>query len=325
MITSPRSIRHWEPSSIFIFFESQTGEIGQRLVEENLGKVFEKSDGAIIFRGEAHGLHTRVFVNHDGLPTYEAKELGLAKLKHEAYPYDLSIVVTANEINEYFKVLLKALSLVSPQLGIKTRHVSHGLLRLPTGKMSSRAGNVITAESLIKEVETRVLVRMSERVMPADERAIIASQVAIGAIKYSILKQAPGRDIIFNFDTSLNLDGDSGPYLQYTLVRARSVLAKARSRGVLANAAGGISEISEVERKLIHFPEVTARAAQEFAPQHLVTYLTELASIFNAYYANHPILEAGNQTPYRLKLTATFSRVLATGLALLAIPIPERM
>src|SRR5690606_20581967 len=119
--------------------------------------VFKESDGAVIFLGEEYGLHNRVFINSLGLPTYEAKELGLAPAKYEYFPYDQSIVITGNEIKEYFKVLLKALSLIRPELAEKTLHIGHGMVRLPEGKMSSRTGNVITGEWLLDEAKRRVV------------------------------------------------------------------------------------------------------------------------------------------------------------------------
>src|SRR3989344_3997623 len=144
----------------FYFFESETGVFGKEVVEK-YPDIFEKSDGAIVYRGdEAKGLHTRVFINKEGLPTYEAKELGLAKIKYDAFPYDVSIVVTGNEVNDYFRVLLDAMSKVFPELAAKTEHYSHGMLRLPTGKMSSRTGDVITAESLIEEARDRITKRV---------------------------------------------------------------------------------------------------------------------------------------------------------------------
>ncbi|MEK7227545.1 MAG: arginine--tRNA ligase, partial [Patescibacteria group bacterium] len=164
----------------YYFFESETGEIGKKIVEDNVGKVFEKSKGAIVFKGS----HTRVFINSQGLPTYEAKDLGNAKNKYDHYPYDLSLIVTGNEIKEYFRVVLEAMSQVLPELAKKTKHLPHGMLRLPTGKMSSRAGEIITAEELIEEVKGRV---------KGNEA------VAIGAIKYMILRQAIGNDIVFDF------------------------------------------------------------------------------------------------------------------------------
>ncbi|MDP3965390.1 MAG: arginine--tRNA ligase, partial [bacterium] len=144
------------------FYESETGPFGKKVVEEH-PEVFEKSDGAIVYKGdEDKGLHTRVFINSKGLPTYEAKELGLAKKKYDAYPYDKSIVITGNEVNEYFRVLLDAMSKVYPDLAAKTVHVSHGMMRLASGKMSSRTGDVITGESLIAELKERAIARATE-------------------------------------------------------------------------------------------------------------------------------------------------------------------
>ena len=144
--------------------------------------VFKKSDGAIIFEGEKYGLHNRVFINSLGLPTYEAKELGLAPAKYKDFPYDLSIIITGNEINEYFKVLLKALSLVSPVLSSKTKHIGHGMVRLPTGKMSSRTGSVITGEWLLDEAKRRI----TKAFPKVDGKT--ADLIAVGAVKYALLK-----------------------------------------------------------------------------------------------------------------------------------------
>ena len=188
----------------YYFFESKTGEFGKKIVEEH-PEIFEKSDGAIVYKGdEAKGLHTRVFINKDGLPTYEAKELGLAKIKYDSFPYDTSIVITGNEVNDYFKVLLDAMQKVFPELAEKTEHYSHGMLRLPTGKMSSRTGDVITAVSLIGEAKEKAQEKINPNIVQADQRDALAEQVAIGAIKYSILRQSKGRDIIFDFDQSLS-------------------------------------------------------------------------------------------------------------------------
>lgn len=296
----------------FYFFESKTGEFGKKVVEEGLSKgIFEKSDGAVIFKGdEKEGLHTRVFINSEGLPTYEAKELGLAKIKYDTYLYDQSVVVTGNEINAYFKVLLKVMSLIYPELAVKTKHLSHGMLRLPTGKMSSRTGDVITAESLLATIREKLGERESD-------------EIAIGAIKYSILRQSPGKDIIFDFDKSLSFEGDSGPYLQYTCVRAKSVLEKA-NRGEALRESKASPQVSAVERLLYRFPEIVERSVADYAPNYLVTYLTELASAFNAYYAQNKIIGSEEET-YRLALTTAVAQVLENGLNLLGIKVPEKM
>jgi arginyl-tRNA synthetase len=316
----------------YFFFESETGEFGKRIVEQNLGQVFERSEGAVVFPESKSGLHTRVFINSQGLPTYEAKELGLAKIKYEKYPYDLSVIITGNEINEYFRVLLAAMARVFPALAEKTRHLSHGMLRLPSGKMSSRKGNVVTAEALLGEVEKR---------LPEGGNK---DAVAVSALKYSILRQHIGADVIFDTEKSISLHGDSGPYLQYSYARARSVLRKAgcvssprddifKSPRVAPSERGSTrhfknvsrSEPTILERVLCRFGEVVERAAREYAPHYLATYLIELAGAFNHWYAHERILEAGEETPYRLALTEAFSIVMKNGLWLLGISAPEKM
>ena len=323
----------------YYFFESESGPVGQKLVEEHLDarlpkgsqastvSVFEKSDGAVVFKGEKYSadLHTRVFLNSEGLPTYEAKELGLAKLKYEKYPYDQSVVITGNEVVGYFAVLMKALKLISPDLAKKTKHISHGMLRLPSGKMSSRTGDVVTAETLLGEVREKIKQKMVERALPPAEMETVAEGVTIAAVKYSILKQSPGRDIIFDVAKSLSLEGDSGPYLQYAYVRALAVLEKARAENISPNLDHSI-EISELEKLLVRFPEIVTRATVLYAPNLLITYLTELASAFNSYYATQKIVDAlDHHSPYRLALTATFTQIMKSGLTLLAIPVLEKM
>ncbi|MBI2888399.1 MAG: arginine--tRNA ligase [Parcubacteria group bacterium] len=321
----------------FYFKESESGAIGKVIVQQNTPKVFEESDGAIVFHGEKYdpALHTRVFITSQGLPTYEAKELGLFKSKQGKFePLYLSIVITGNEIRDYFKVVLKAAEQIDEikQLAEKTTHITHGMLRLPSGKMSSRTGDVITAEWLIEEAKKRIMEKMRDTEMPDKEK--IVEEVAIGAIKYSILKHTIGSDIIFDFDASLSFEGDSGPYLQYTHARARSVLEKATSdkrpaRTTEVVQSGGQEtrvvrqEDAEtaVEQLLYQFPEVVSRADTERAPQLVTTYLTKLAQTFNNFYAHERIVDS----PYRLALAEATATVLKNGLWILGIAAPERM
>lgn len=293
----------------FYFFESETAPIGKKIVEENIGKVFELSDGATVFHAEKYdpSLHTRVFINSQGIPTYEAKDLGNAKNKFDKYPYDLSVVVTGNEIKDYFRVMLKALEQIYPDLAKKTKHIPHGMLRLPTGKMSSRTGDVITAEALIEEVKEKV---------KGDE------QVAVGAIKYMILRSNIGSDIIFDIEKSVSTEGDSGVYLQYAHARAHSLLEKAGKKG---NVEGERAHNHEIEKLLYRFPEIVERAGAEYAPNFIVTYLTELAASFNNFYAHEPVLEESPESAYRLAIVEAFKIVMKNGLNILGIPAPERM
>lgn len=306
------------------FFESVTGVFGKEVVLAH-PEIFVQSDGAIVYKGdEEMGLHTRVFINKEGLPTYEAKELGLAKIKYDTWPYDVSIVITANEVKDYFKVLLDAMHQVFPELAAKTIHMGHGMLRLPTGKMSSRTGDVITAESLIDDVKERARAKNTDTTFTETDADAIAEKVAIAAIKYAILRQASGKDVIFDVEQSLSFEGDSGPYLQYTYARTRSLLAKAEGK---TPSVGDIppADISSLHKYILRFPEVVLRASDEREPHHVATYLIELAREFNSFYGNTIILDGGADEPYKLALVAMTSTVLKRGLDLLGIEAPEHM
>jgi len=306
------------------FFESATGPFGRELVEEHTGTIFEKSEGAIVYKGdESKGLHTRVFINKEGLPTYEAKELGLAKIKYDTYPYDHSIVITANEVNDYFRVLLDAMSKIFPDLAAKTEHIGHGIMKLPTGKMSSRTGDVITAESMIGDVKAKVIEKMKDSSVV--EKDVVAEEVAIGAIKYSILRQAPGKDIIFDLEQATSFEGDSGPYLQYTFARTCQLKRKAKDKGLSSDpeqiAHGTLSRV------LVRFPDIALRAQRERAPQLIATYLIELAQEFNSYYgANLVVDEHDPKTSSgRLALVDALGHTMRSGLWMLGIKAPEMM
>ncbi|MBX4200164.1 arginine--tRNA ligase [Candidatus Parcubacteria bacterium] len=295
----------------YYFFESETAELGKKIVLDNPG-TFVESQGAVVFNAGDHdkSLHTRVFINSEGIPTYEAKELGLAKIKYDKYPYTFSVVITGNEVKDYFRVLLQAMKLVFPDLASKTHHLPHGMLRLPSGKMSSRTGEVITAESMIEEVKGKV---------KDDEN------VAIGALKYSILKQGVGGDIVFDINQSVSTEGDSGVYLQYAHARANSLIEKAEAQGVSINTdSQEDSLVREVERFLYRFPEIIPRAMDDFAPNYIATYLIELASSFNNFYAHEQVI-GGENSGYKLAIVRAFKTVMKNGLTVLGIPAPERM
>lgn len=302
----------------FYFFESETWESGMRIVEDGVERgIFEKSDGAIVYHGEKKGLHTRVYITSQGTPTYDAKDVGLAFLKEERWPSDCSIIITGNEQISHFQVLKASLEEIAPLLGAKTTHVAHGFLRLTTGKMSSREGNVISAAEFLESVIAKAGEKNAD---PA-----IAEQVGIGAVKYMILRQAPGSDIIFDPEKSLSLDGDSGPYVQYALVRARSVLSQASAVNSEQQTVNSRPEEPyELERVLIHYPEVVRRAEVALSPNILVTYLTELASAWNSFYGQERIRN-GEHESYKLMLARAFVNTMQNGLKLLGIPAPEKM
>jgi arginyl-tRNA synthetase len=338
------------------YFESKVGEMGAKIVREHIADgIFDQSDGAIIFRGENVGLHTRVFINKLGLPTYEAKELGLAPMKEQDWHYDASYIITAKEIDEYFKVLIAAMLQVAPELGAKTIHIGHGIVRLPEGKMSSRTGNILTGESLLDSLKQKIntILDKSETKYDKKESELIAERAAVAAVKYSLLKVALPSDITFDMEKSVSFEGDSGPYLLYTYARCKSVLRKAGDHSCQLSAVSCQLNPEEraVCRLIAHFPDVVAGAAATLSPSSICTYLNRLASSFNLFYAKHsilakpsavsgqlsaeeraesgkPALPAGGlqaESSLRISLTAATAQVLANGLSLLGIKTVERM
>lgn len=301
------------------FLETEVYRRGIELVHEGKEKgIFEESDGALVYKGEKVGLHTRVFITKAGTPTYEGKELALAFFKQDTWAHDRAIILTANEQAEYFKVVLAALAEFAPEIAKKIVHIPHGFLKLTTGKMSSRDGNVITASALITDVVKSVQTK--------NEDSAVAHDVAVGAIKYSILRQGIGADVIFDMASSLSTEGDSGPYLQYSHTRALSVLAKAKEEKVSTSATMPPDKIDDLERVLYRFPEVVARATEEYEPHYVTTYLTELAGLFNSWYAREKIVDTHDpHSSYKVALTQAFATTMKNGLWLLGITAPERM
>jgi arginyl-tRNA synthetase len=299
------------------YFESEVGKTGADLVREFLKKkVFEKSHGAIIFPGKKQGLHNRVFINSLGIPTYEAKDLGLAPAKYKDFSYDRSIIITAQEQAEYFKVVLVALEQINPDLAKKTTHISHGMVKLPGGKISSRTGEVITGEWLIDEAVSRI-----RRAYPEMDDEI-SEKVGLAAIKFALLRGTIGRDIEFNFEESISLNGASGPYLLYTYVRTQSILEKSQKSKVKSQKSNTLSEEEKaVLRSLVHFPEIVSEGQRRMAPNLVAEYLFDLSQKFNLFYQKQRI--TGNK--FRLELTASVGQVLKNGLNLLGIETVSRM
>jgi len=298
------------------YFESKVGKTGIEIVNKFLAKgVFVKSDGAVIYPGEKYNLHNRVFINSEGLPTYEAKELGLAWSKDKDLKYDLSIVITGNEVKDYFKVVLHAMEKVMPKIQKKTRHIPHGMLKLASGKMSSRSGNIVSGEKLLESMVKKATKKATVK--------DVGEKVGVAAIKYSILKQNIGRDIVFNEEESLSFEGDTGPYLQYTYARAKSVLAKSKARGGFNKV-----EIDETEldllRKLYIFPEVIEKASANYSPNILCTYLLELAQNFNSFYAHSKIVGSEKEN-FKINLTKAVSQIIQNGLNILGMKTVEKM
>ncbi|MFZ2555236.1 MAG: arginine--tRNA ligase [Minisyncoccia bacterium] len=304
------------------FFESETGPKGKDIVLAN-EETFSLSEGARVFKGEEYGLHTRVFLNSQGLPTYEAKELGLEKMKDELYP-DATIfyIVTANEVVDYFRVVKKAMEQVFPEIALKLVHIAHGLMKLPEGKMSSRTGNVITGESLIHDLTE--VARGHAIDSRADDKEKLAQEVAVAAIKFQILKGGTGKDIIFERERALSVEGDSGPYLQYTHARTHAILEKAKDAGIVP-AFDPAVEAPELARLIYRFHDIVQRAGEELEPHHVANYLIQVAATFNSWYAQEQILDGTPAAAHKVALTDITRLTLKNGLWLLGIPAPEKV
>jgi arginyl-tRNA synthetase len=223
------------------------------------------------------------------------------------------------------KVVQKAISIMHPDLEKRMKHITHGMMKLSTGKMSSRKGNVITGESLLRDSMDIVLEKMKERDLSEEEKKKISEIVGVSALKYSILRSSLGSDIIYDFEKSISFDGDSGPYLQYTSVRANSILKKAEN--VDTNGRNDTPEnVTDLEKIIYKFPEVIEYSYSELQPHHIATYLIELASAFNTFYGNTQILvEENKYMAYHLNLIKAFNQTMKNGLWLLGIEVPERM
>lgn len=296
--------------------ESETAPLGLKTVQEYIGTVYEESDGAIVFKGEEHGLHTRVFINKNGLPTYEAKDVGLALKKWQDYQFDKSVIITGNDIVEYMKVVMKSLEAFLPEATARTTHITHGMVKLAGGvKMSSRKGNFLRAIDVLEAAE--------QANTTANEGAG-DTLVSLGAVKYAFLKQRIGGDTIFNPEESVSLQGNSGPYLQYAHARATSILAKTQ-----AEQPSSVTDLLQpaersLVRKLSEFPEVVAQATEDLAPHHICTYLYELAQTFNRFYEDNRVIGDERETT-RLYLVSLYGTTLKSGLNLLGIETPEKM
>lgn len=312
-----------------LYFESEVDTLGKKLVEEQVGKIFEKSEGAIIFDGERYGLHKRVFVTAAGNPTYEAKDMALAPLQFSEFQFDTCIHIVANEQASYFQVIIKALELLDPKFKGREFHLSMGMVQLVGQKMSSRTGVIMTVDGLLDEVKSEVVKMINREDKSDEEVGEIAEKVTLGAVKYSVLKTHPTLNTAFDIKTSITVDGNSGPYLQYTYARTKSVLAK-NKEGVADKDWGSYefnSEEMAVLRYLIRFPEVVEEAAIRYAPNLVCNYLYELAQKYNSFYNQHSVLSADNSEAksFRLAMTKAVGEVLKDGLNLLGIAAPERM
>lgn len=320
--------------------ESEVDKLGKQIVLENIGKVFEYDQGAVIFPGEKYNLHNRVFINGRGNPTYEGKEVGLAEKYQEIFSFDQLNIFSHKEQDDYFKVVIAVNEKIHPHLKGKINHVSYGEVKLPSGKMSSRTGNVVGAEEILDEVVAKI-----KEISPELD-SLSAQKLAVAAIKFAFLKYSVSSDIIYDLNESISIHGDTGPYVLYVYARIKSLLRKA-SENNRANEIEAEEEDDEAEdgkiaqkkfkypgqlekeerevlRNLEYFEFVTSKAANNFQPNELVKYLLNLCKSFNLFYENQPVIGSKNQE-FRLNLASKTAETIKLGLYLLGIETVERM
>lgn len=303
-------------------YESEAGVDGKKIVLENTPTVFTESEGAIVYiPDEASKLHTAVFINSQGNPTYEAKDIGLLHLKFEKYNPDLSIFITDAQQVSHFNVVLDAGAKINPDWKARSLHRYHGRMSFKGAKMSSRLGGVPLVSDILDTVVEEV------KTKNADVTDTAAQQIGIAAIKFAILRAAAGKNIDFDPDTSLSFEGDSGPYLQYTAVRAQSLLSKGAEAGIVPDVQERPVEGTELVEKLVaRFPEIMTEAQRDWAPHTIVGYLLDLAQSFNSWYGQGKIIDEDTAaTVYRLAVVKAVRQTLVSGLDVLGIEVPERM
>lgn len=303
-------------------YESEAGIDGKKIVLEHTPNVFTESEGAIVYipSEDRKDINTAVFINSQGNPTYEAKDIGLLDLKFKKYNPDLSLFVTDAQQVSHFQVVLDAGEKIKKDWGAKSLHRYHGRMSFKGQKMSSRLGGV----PLVEEVLSTVIEEVKEK--NPDVSPEISRLVSIAAIKFAILRTQAGKDINFDPDTSLSFEGDSGPYLQYTAVRAGSLLEKAKGLGITPDIDTPISGTETLERLIPRFIEVCAEAQKTWAPHYVVSYLLDLAQAFNSWYGQGKIVDEDvSATAYRLSVVAATRQTLINGLWVLGIETPEKM
>ena len=321
-----------------VYYESQTYLLGKSLVEEGLarGIFFRKEDGSVWIDLTADGLDQKLLLRGDGTSVYMTQDLGTAFRRFEENRLDEMIYVVGNEQNYHFQVL----KLILKKLGYDEwsdhiYHLSYGMVELPEGKMKSREGTVVDADDLIADMVSTAR-EMSDELgkldgCTAQEADAIASMVGLGALKYFILKVDPKKTMLFDPRESIDFNGNTGPFIQYTHARIRSVLRKAEEAGIdfrtQDEAAALLPEEIELIKALTEYPATVQAAAANFAPSIVGAYAYELAKSFNGYYHDHSILkeECTTTRDMRLRLAEQVARTIRLAMALLGIDVPERM
>lgn len=321
-----------------IYYESDTYKIGKEIVLRSLseGHLIRREDGSVWIDLTADKLDQKLLLRSDGTAVYMTQDLGTATIRYNDYRFDRHIYVVGNEQNYHFQVLALTLLRMGYEWAKGLHHFSYGMVELPEGKMKSREGTVVDADDLIAEM-TATAEEMSQELgkltgYSEAEKKNICRQIGLGALKYYILKVDPRKNMTFNPKESIDFNGNTGPFIQYTYARIRSVLKKAEETGVTLEAgkAGKIvpnsKEISVI-KLLNDFPSLVMEAASELSPALIANYCYDLAREFNQFYHDYTILGEvdENLRSFRLRLSELTGRVLERGLFLLGIEAPERM
>lgn len=315
-----------------IYYESDTYLEGKDLVLGGLEKgiMFRKEDGSVWADLTNDGLDHKLLLRADGTSVYMTQDIGTAKLRYQDYPIDKMIYVVGNEQNYHFQVLSILLDRLGFKWGKDLTHFSYGMVELPEGKMKSREGTVVDADDLIDTMVASAAEMGAERFaeMPAGESAEIARIVGLGALKYFLLKVDPRKNMLFNPKESIDFNGNTGPFIQYTYARIRSVLRKAEGFDPAATPqCEPNAKESVLIRKVADFPSVVADAGRNYSPAVVANYAYDLAKEYNQFYHDYSILREENpaRRELRLLLSYTVARTLKGAMSLLGIEMPERM
>lgn len=320
-----------------IYYESETYLEGKKKVLEGLEKgiMYTKDDGSVWADLTAEGLDHKLLLRGDGTSVYMTQDIGTAKLRFDDYPINKMVYVVGNEQNYHFQVLSILLDKLGFEWGKGLVHFSYGMVELPEGKMKSREGTVVDADDLMEEMintarETSMELGKLDECSPAEADAIVRT-TGLGALKYFILKVDPRKNMTFNPKESIDFNGNTGPFIQYTHARIRSLLRKADDAGIEISSLDNNNQISDKEISLIQnlaqFPAIVAEAGEEFSPAVIANYIYDLVKEYNQFYHDFSILREENTSlrNFRLILSKDVAKVIKTGMELLGINVPERM
>lgn len=319
------------------YFESKTWRRGKEMVMEGLEKgiLFKKEDGSIWIDLTADGLDEKVLLRADGTSVYITQDLGTAMLRYEDYHFNKMIYVVANEQDYHFKVLKLVLSKLGYAWADGIHHLSYGMVDLPGGRMKSREGTVVDADDLIEEMlstakETTMALGKIENFDSAEAENLYKT-IGMGALKYFMLKVDPKKKMLFNPEESIDFNGHTGPFIQYTHARIQSLFSKGRSKGVDMDGAWRLQFVSAVEKDLIvmllNYKSVLLESLKEYSPAGLANYIYEVAKLYNQFYHELYILTEENKDRmlFRLKLSEACGKLLKHGMHILGIEVPDRM